>query len=99
MTEKPLSQLSPELVLILPPEVAAIARMTLAEPDRGSPPRPRRAGRRRTLRRALGLASIYAAVLVLTGTPLALAMRAVPAHGEPQLRVDHQLRAHRNDAH
>jgi hypothetical protein len=92
-------QLSPELVLILPPEVAAIARMTLPDPPFASPPAARSAARRgRSPRRVAVLAAVYAVAAALTLTPLALAMRAVPSHRAP-LRVNHELRADRNDAH
>ena len=98
MPQEPLSQLSPELVLILPPEVAAIARMSLPEPGCASPPASRPT-RPPTLRRVAGLAAVYAAVGVLTGAPLALAMRAVPTQRGRQLHVDRQLRPDRNDSH
>ena len=78
----PLEQLSPELVMILPPEVAAIARMTL--PDPGSlasvPSMPSAARRVYSLERAATLAAVYAAVVAVTVPPLGLMLRAVPTH-------------------
>jgi hypothetical protein len=98
MPQEPLPQLSPELVLILPPEVAAIARMTLPEPGCASPAASRPARRRPTLRRAVGLGAVYATAGVLTGAPLALAMKAVPSHQGRQLHVNRQLRHDANDS-
>jgi hypothetical protein len=93
-------QLSPELVLILPPEVAAIARMTLPESGFASPPVARSDARRGfASRRVVVLAGVYALAAALTLTPLALAMKAVPSHRTQQLRVNHDLRADRNDPH
>jgi hypothetical protein len=90
MPPQPPPQLSPELVLILPPEVAAIARMTLPEPRAPVAPRRRE-------RRPAQLAGIYAVALALTLTPFALAMKAVP-RAKP-LPVNQHLRADRNHAH
>lgn len=87
---QPLPQLSPELVMILPPELAAIARMSLPEP--GAAPAP---ARRR--RRPAQLAAVYAVALALTVTPFALAMKAVP-RARP-LPVNQHLRADRNHPH
>jgi hypothetical protein len=99
MSGEPLQQLSPELVLILPPEVAAIARMTLPDPS-SSPPAPAAApaGRVFSLERAATLASIYAAVVAVTVPPLALMLRAVP-HRPAKSGMNQHLRAERNDAH
>ena len=81
MPPEPRFQLSPELVLILPPEVAAIARMTLPDPAFASPTVARPAARRGlSPRRVAGLAAVYAAAAALTLTPLVLALRAVPSH-------------------
>jgi hypothetical protein len=100
MTPQPPPQLSPELVLILPPEVAAIARMTLPGPPFASPPVARSAARRgRSPRRVALLVGLYVLAAALTVTPLALAMKAVPSHRTHVLRVNHELRADRNDAH
>ncbi len=100
--DEPLQQLSPELVLILPPEVAAIARMTLPDPAgfvSSSAVSPR-SSRVFSLERAATLASVYAAVVAITVPPLAFMLRAVPAHGaKPELRVNQHLRAKRNHAH
>jgi hypothetical protein len=96
----PPSQLSPELVLILPPDAAAIARLSLPEPGFASPPRgPSAARRGLTPRRVATLAGVYALAAALTVTPLALAMKAVPSHRTQHLRVNHDLRADRNDPH
>jgi hypothetical protein len=97
----PLEQLSPELVMIMPPEVAAIARMTLPEPGSlASVPATASAARRvYSLERAATLAAVYAAVVAVTIPPLALMLRAVPAHKAQPLRVNHYLRAERNHAH
>lgn len=76
--------------MILPPEVAAIARMALPEPRAPAAPVPPK-------RRPAQLAGIYAAALALTLTPFALAMKAVP-RAQP-LPVNQHLRADRNDAH
>jgi hypothetical protein len=101
MSSEPVPQLSPELVLILPPEVAAIARMTLPEPAFASPAGARRSGRRAfSRRRAAELAALYTLALALTLTPLGLVMKAVPGHrASHPLRVDHDLRSQRNDPH
>jgi hypothetical protein len=100
MPPEPHTELSPELVLILPPEVAAIARMTLPEPAFASPAVARPAPRRGlSPRRAAGLVAVYATAAALTVTPLALAFRAVPSHRAQHLPANHDLRAHRNDAH
>ena len=64
--------LSPELVLVLPPEEAARARALLPEP---SPPPTR-------VRRDLGrgeIAVVYAVSLAVTLVPLALTLLTVPA--------------------
>ncbi len=81
VTDAPLQQLSPELVLILPPEVAAIARMTLPDPGSfASTPAAAPARRVYSLERAVTLAAVYAAVLAVTIPPLGLMLRAVPTH-------------------
>ena len=88
----PLEQLSPELVMIMPPEVAAVARMTLPEPGSlASVPVVTTSAARRvySLERAATLAAVYAAVVAVTIPPLALMLRAVPAH-----RPHHQPAAH-----
>lgn len=90
MPPQPPPQLSPELVLILPPEMAAIARMTLPEPRTEAVPARRK-------RRPAQLAGVYAVALALTLTPFALAMKAVP-RAKP-LPVNQHLRADRNHAH
>lgn len=78
----PLEQLSPELVLILPAEAAAVARLTLPQPGSfasvAAPTSPAR--RVYSLERAATLAALYAAVVAITVPPLALMLRAVPAH-------------------
>jgi hypothetical protein len=96
-----LEQLSPELVMILPPEVAAIARMTLPDPGSlASVPSTTSAARRvYSLDRAVTLAAVYAAVVAVTVPPLALMLRAAPAHMAQPLRVNHDLRAERNHPH
>jgi hypothetical protein len=100
MAPEPLPQLSPELVLILPPEVAAIARMTLPDPSFASPAVARPTVRHRlSPRRAVGVAAVYAAAAALTITPLALAFKAVPSHRAPHGPVNPDLRAERTDAH
>jgi hypothetical protein len=78
MSPEPPPQLSPELVLVLPPEVAAIARMSLPEPCFS----PARSRPLHTLspRRAASVAALYASVLALTLTPLALLLKTMPAH-------------------
>jgi hypothetical protein len=99
MSGEPLQQLSPELVLILPPEVAAIARMTLPDPGSfSSAPAATPTGRVFSLERAATLASIYAAVVAITVPPLAFMVRAVP-HRPTKSGVNQHLRAERNDAH
>ncbi len=63
--------LSPELVLVAPPEVAQRARASLAEP----PPAPDRPNS------DLGrgeIAAVYAVSLAVTLVPLALTLLAVP---------------------
>lgn len=103
MPDEPLQQLSPELVLILPPEVAAIARMTLPDPGTLTSSATADASTARrvfSLQRAATLASIYAAVVAVTVPPLAFMLRAVPAHApKARLGVDHNLRPERNQAH
>ena len=87
----PLEQLSPELVMIMPPEVAAIARMTLPEPGSvASVPVTTSAARRvYSLERAATLAAVYAAVAAITVPPLGLMLRAAPTH-----RPHHHATAH-----
>ena len=81
MPPEPRPQLSPELVLILPPEAAAIARMALPDPAFASPAVARPAARRGlSPRRVAGLAAVYATAAAVTITPLVLAFRAVPSH-------------------
>jgi hypothetical protein len=63
---------SPELVLVSPPDVAALARRALPLPERWEPPVAERPAR---LTRA-GLAGLYAACVATTITPLALALAA-----------------------
>ena len=98
--------LSPELVLVLPPAEAAAARRSLPEPPWVSTSLIRQAApssRSRT-RRAAGLAAVYAGVVAVTVTPLALMMKAVPSghHGiapQASLQVDHNLRTERHHPH
>ena len=87
----PLEQLSPELVMIMPPEVAAIARMTLPEPGSLASVSVTASTARRvySLERAATLAAVYSAVLAITIPPLGLMLRAVPTH-----RPHHHPAAH-----
>jgi hypothetical protein len=79
--------LSPELVLVSPPEVAAAARLAL--PDRVFTPvssaRPPARGTRRSMSipRAAGLASVYVDAAAVTVTPLALMLKVVPSAKHP----------------
>jgi hypothetical protein len=99
--------LSPELVLILAPEEAAAVRRSLPDPGRFSTAVAIRPAARRsssTLQRAVGSTALYAGVLAVTVTPLALMLKAVPSGHrgtapEATLRVDHNLRAQRNHPH
>src|ERR671936_3201275 len=80
-----LEALSPELILVSPPDVAAAARLSL--PDRefsSSAPitRPSSSRTSSSLRRATGLVALYVASLVVTITPFALAAMSVPS-GKP----------------
>jgi hypothetical protein len=63
--------LSPELVLVAPPDVAERARASLAEPE------PAPARRRAELGRG-EIAAVYAVSLAVTLVPLALTVLAVP---------------------
>ena len=91
MPDEPLQQLSPELVLILPPEVAAIARMTLPDPGSfaSAPAQTSPARRVFSLERAATLASVYAAVVAITVPPLALMLKAAPTRHPAHARVSH----------
>ena len=97
MQPDPLPQLSPELVLILPPEVAAIAQMTLPTPAGAvADAAPRRTV---SLKHVAGICSLYAFILALTITPLGLAMKAAPSRHARALRAHDELRADRNHPH
>ncbi len=76
----PAEPLSPELILISPPEVSQVARELLPEPGSfgrsGGFAPPRRESR---LRRLLVLAAIYAGCLLLTVPPLAFVAFASPS--------------------
>jgi hypothetical protein len=98
-------RLSPELVLVLPPEEAALARLSLPDPVRFAPlpvPAVRRSSL--TLRRAAGLVALYTGVLAVTVTPLGLMLKAVPtghrsvAH-DVAPRVDRDLPARPHHTH
>ena len=83
MPDESLQQLSPELVLVLPPEAAAVARLTLPGPGSfASPPAAATPAARRvfSLERAATLAAVYSAVVAITVPPLALMLRALPSH-------------------
>jgi hypothetical protein len=82
MTDPPLEQLSPELVLILPPEVAAVARLTVPDPGSfaAAAAAPPAAERVFSLERAATLAAVYAAVVAVTVPPVGLMLRALPSH-------------------
>jgi hypothetical protein len=66
--------LSPELVLVSPPDVAARARAALAKPD---PPPP--AVRLNTSLSRGEIAAVYAVSLAVTVVPLALTLLSLPS--------------------
>jgi hypothetical protein len=63
--------LSPELVLVAPPDVAERARASLAEPEQAPARRRADPGRGE-------IAAVYAVSLAVTLVPLALTLLAVP---------------------
>jgi hypothetical protein len=78
--------LSPELVLVAPPDEAAAARALLPEHPFVAPPPASWRARRNC--GAGALAAVYAASLVLTVTPMVLVGIARPVkHVHPQPRV------------
>jgi hypothetical protein len=77
--EIPSEPLSPELVLVSSPEVAAAARgalspLALSTICAAQPP-----ARRSSIRRVAGLAAFYGAALAVTATPLYLTLQTVPS--------------------
>jgi hypothetical protein len=101
MVAEPLEQLSPELVLVAPPEIAALARLTLPAPGVLATPTAATPAARRvfSLERAAALAAVYAAVTTVTLAPLALMLKAAPSPHPASLRVNDHLRAERHHAH
>jgi hypothetical protein len=76
----PAEPLSPELILISPPEVSQVARELLPEPGSFGRPTGLAAPRRESrLRRLLVLAAVYAGCLLLTVPPLAFVAFASPS--------------------
>ena len=70
--------LSPELVLVSPPEVAALVRHALPVSFVSSAPAAQPPARRSYLRRAAGFAAFYVAAFAVTVTPLCLILQALP---------------------
>jgi hypothetical protein len=67
-----MERLSPELVLVLPPEEARLVRAALAEPSTIAPPRAELEMRPRLSVRLAQFGALYLAVLAVTGAPVAL---------------------------
>jgi hypothetical protein len=67
--------LSPELVLVSPPEVVARARAALADPVPPPPAARLQAGLSRG-----EVAAVYAVSLAVTAVPLALTLLTIPSH-------------------
>jgi hypothetical protein len=89
-------RLSPELVLVSPPDVAAAARAALPDSFFSATAAAQPPARRTpsSVGRAAGLAAVYAASLAVTLTPLGLMLKAVPSgpQGSPK-SADHVERA------
>ena len=77
--EIPLDPISPELVLVSPTEVAAVARRALSGQPFPTAPTALPAARRSSVRRAAGLAAFYGAALAVTATPLWLTLQSLPS--------------------